>query len=537
MTRVPLALISFVLALVVFAAPAAGAFEQTPKRGGTVVAVWQGLEPPCLNAWLQACRAGGDYSELLGLVLGSAYEPGPHGWQPALASPPTLTRRPFTVTYRVRPKARWSDGRPVLASDFVFGFRALLKYSGLPPDDDVRTRIRRVEAVDARTVRVIFRSRFSPWRSLVNFMPLPRHVLQGQDLTKVWRDGIDDPLTSTPIGNGPFLIQSWDRGRQLVLARNPRYWGRTAHLGRVVFRFGVSDFAEAVREGDADVVGGGSGGPSVALEFVERPAPGIDVLSTPGIALEHFDINVGGHPALESKLVRRALAYGLDRGVLVRDLFRDAAPSMRVLDSTSFLTNEREYEPNWRMYRHRPERARGLLEQAGCRLGAGDIYVCAGERLSLRFVTTAGNQRRDDTLRIVQAQLKRVGVEVLRTYAQPGAFFGEILPKRDFDIALFSWHKSLGDARAAYSCGNPANFTGYCSRLVTGDYQQLESIVDPTRYAEVANRVDGRLAHDVPVIPLFQAPLFVAVRDSIRGVVPNAFNATTWNAEDWWLDD
>ena len=530
------------LALVVsllLAAGASGASTQASKRGGTVVVAWQAGEPPCLNTWLEACSSGSDYSELLDLALENAFEPGPHAWRSALVSRPTLTTDPFTVTYRVRAQARWSDGRPVTASDFVFSFRALLKYAGLPLDDPARTEIRRVEAVDSRTVRVVFRSRFSRWRSVVDFIPLPRHVLRGQDLTKAWRNRIDNRLTGSPIGNGPFLVHHWDKGRALVLVRNPKYRGpHTAYLDRLVFRFGLRDFAEALREGDADVVGGGSGGPSVALEFVERPARGIKVLSTPGGAWEHFDIRVGpgGHPALKSKLVRRALAFGIDREALVRRLFAKAAPSMRQLDSTVYLTNEREYEPNWSRYRHRPAEARRLLEQASCRLGADGIYVCAGERLSLRFVTTAGNPRREQTLQIVQAQLRRVGVEVQPLYAPPQTFFGQIFQQRDFDVALFSWHKELGSVTAPYSCGDPDDWTGYCSRLATADLEQLERIIDPVRYAAVANRADRRLAQDVPVIPLFQPPLFVAFRNSIQGVVPNAFGDPTWNAENWWLE-
>ena len=535
----PLALaMAIVAALLAVSGAGGAATQQKPKRGGTVVVAWEGTEPPCLAVWLQACRAG-DYSELLGSTLESAFEPGPHTWRPALVSRPTITTHPFTVTYRVRARARWSDGRPILASDFLFGFRVLLKYAGLDSDDPART-IQRVEAVDSRTVRVVFRRRESAWRPAVNLIPLPRHVLRGLDLTKVWRDGVDNPLTGAPIGDGPFLIQRWDRGRQLVLARNPHYGGsHTAYLDRVVFLLDLSDVAKALRDGAADVTGGGSGGPQAAQEFVDHPTPGIRVLSTPGFAWEHFDVNMkSGHPALEDKRVRQALAYGIDRDTLVRRQFARIAPSVRQLDSTSFLTNEPAYEPNWRTYRSRPEKARTLLRQAGCRAGVDGVYVCAGQRLSLRFVTTSGNPRRDETLRIVQAQLRRIGIEVLRTYAPLDAFFGEILPRGDFDVALFAWHKVLpvDITTITYACGNDANFTGYCSRLVTDDLGQLERIVEPVRYADVANRVDRRFAQDVPMIPLYQPPLFIAFTDSLQGVVPNAFNAVTWNAENWWLD-
>ena len=96
------------------------------------------------------------------------------------------------------------------------------------------------------------------------------------------------------------------------------------------------------------------------------------------------------HPALRNKLVRRALAYGIDRPALVRQVLGEIDPSARVHDSAVYVTQSRHYEPNWRPYRYRPAEARRLLTQAGCRRGADGIFSCGGQRLSLRFVTTAG---------------------------------------------------------------------------------------------------------------------------------------------------
>ncbi len=86
---------------------------------------------------------------------------------------------------------------------------------------------------------------------------------------------IDDPRTSAPIGNGPFLLQSWERGRQITLVRNPRYWGpHTAYLDRIVIRFcrpcpllpAPAEVLAGLRQGEVDMVvyarpGGHSGAP------------------------------------------------------------------------------------------------------------------------------------------------------------------------------------------------------------------------------------------------------------------------------------
>jgi peptide/nickel transport system substrate-binding protein len=251
-----------------------------------------------------------------------------------------------------------------------------------------------------------------------------------------------------------------------------------------------------------------------------------------------FEIRVvpGGHPALRNKLVRRALAYGIDRVALVRALFGASAPP--VLDNTAYLTSERGSEPNWRGYRFSPARAQRLLRQAGCSRGSDGIYSCAGERLRLRFITTAGVPIRERILELVKTKLRRVGVEAQPEYAPNEQLFGTILPDGDFDVALFGASKLAPGEVLFPRCGE--DFSGYCSRLLTADVDQFDRILLPARRVVVANRIDRRLAAAVPILPLFQAPLAYVVRKRLQGVVPNGFGrlttgGTLWNAENWWL--
>jgi ABC-type transport system substrate-binding protein len=138
---------------------------------------------------------------------------------------------------------------------------------------------------------------------------------------------------------------------------------------------------------------------------------------------------------------------------------------------------------------------------------------------------------------LVQAQLRRVGVEVVPQFATSNTLFGQILASGAFDIALFAYSPSgPGPApNGVFTCGGDANYTGYCQRLVTRDLDQADRILDAGRQARVLNRADAQLARDVPVIPLFQPPLAVYVRAEIQNYV-DRFPAAPWNAEDWWLE-
>jgi peptide/nickel transport system substrate-binding protein len=529
------------VALLALAGAGGAAPQQTPKRGGTVV-VWAPVEPACLN-WLLSCGNSAAASAILDEVLEGAFAIGPRHYVPALVSPRVDVRRqkPFTVTFHIREAARWSDGVPVTAADFTFT-QAVIR-SDVPPDTEIpqlryqRTAVRAVRALDAKTVRVVLTTRSAGWRDVFAVL-LPRHALSKTDVTKIWQDRIDDPRTGAPIGSGPFLVGSWQRGRQLTLVRNPRYSGRhRAYLDRIVLRFNIplADVPDALRAGEVDVV---QRRPDPETEPQFRQA-GERQIYGPGRAFEHFDIRVGsgGHPALQNKLVRRALAYGLDRAATVSAVYGGYLPNWKPSQSAVLLGASRYYEPNWSVYRYRPALARRLLAQAGCRRDADGIFVCGGERLSLRFVTTVGGNRRRIALELAQRQLRRVGIEVTPTYVVGSALFGQALPSGDYDVALFTWFypPDVGGASDIYRCGGPENFTGYCQRIVTRDLDQADRILDPAQRARVLNRADRQMAKDVPVIPLWNEPAAATVRANVQGVVA-CFPSLIWGSENWWLD-
>ena len=135
----------------------------------------------------------------------------------------------------------------------------------------------------------------------------------------------------------------------------------------------------------------------------------------------------------------------------------------------------------------------------------------------------------------MQAQLRRVGIEVVLSYAAGSAFFTDILFPGQFDAVSYAFIRVTGfSPKNIYGCGAGSNYTGYCQRLVTADLDQSDRILDDAQRARVLNRVDRQLAKDVPLIPLYQIPWVLAYKDTVRNVVSSPDNLF-WNAEDWWL--
>ena len=518
----------------------AGTSAPATKPGGTVVVAWEGAgEPPaCISPTVCARSMSNPEWQL---ALAASLRARPDGWGAGVVRRYTLARDPFTVTLHLRRDARWSDGTPLTAADYVYTWNLLKNESWYA----LRS-ARRVSAVDKHTVRVEFPDPDGRWRTLIGYsLPLPRHVYGGLSIAEIFAAfgrGIVDPRTGKPIASGPFLLQSFLPGREAVFARNPRYWA-PAKLDRVVMRFGQNT-ADALRKGEVDVVGGSGRDLSAALPFAERPEKGIKVVAGPSNSLEFLSVRVdGGHPALRNKLVRRALAYGIDRVAIVRALYAKIAPTTQVADNIAFTVGERGYRPNWAGYRYRPAEARRLLTQAGCRRGSDGIFTCAGQRLSLRFVTQAGLEHRQRTLELIKAQLRPAGVEVIPLYTPDlTRSTSRDLVGIDYDALLVGTPDQAPGVFGGFGyvrCrepGNPDNSSQYCSRLFNADIDQLRKIVDPTRLAAVANRADRRLAADVPQIPLYWNPRIYAYRESVSGLRPNPFWPIWWNAETWTIE-
>lgn len=536
--------VAAIVAALVVVSGAGDAAAQNPQRGGTVVVNRHGNAPPCLNLFEPKCNAALNFAarDLLRQILLGAFDVGVDGRPLVVSKVDYTTTAPFTLTYRIRSSARWSDGVPVSAADFVFTFEAFRKHlardSGIA--DLLLEAVQSVRALGPKVVRVVLRHRVAGWRTLFDII-LPRHALEGEDLASIWTDRIDNPKTRVPIASGPFVLAQYERDRpdpRIVLIRNAAYGGRhRAYLDRILLWWSgrtAREELDALRTGEIHVTPVQA---DVTLEA--RRATGLRRHPLPAPTWEHFEVRIGpgGHPALKDKLVRRALAYGIDRQSIVRELFGEADPDVRPSDSAVFFAQSRHYVPHWNAYRYRPGRARGLLDQAGCKVGADGVRVCEkGGRLTLRFVTTAGRPDRELVLRRAQAQLRALGVLVEPEYVPSGALFGERLASGDFDVALFTWVRSPDSPGLVdvYGCRGPRNFTGYCQRLVTRDLDQAERILDAGERARVLNRADAQMARDAPVVPLYQPVGILATQARLHGAVFKL--GSLWNYEDWWLE-
>jgi peptide/nickel transport system substrate-binding protein len=443
--------------------------------------------------------------------------------------------QPQTVIYRIRGDAVWSDGTPISADDFAYFWE---QQNGTIKDNDVASTVGYQDigsvtgTAGGKTVTVRFDRPFADWQTLFSNL-LPSHYVRQQP--GGWNTGLDRRPERIPSG-GPFRIAGHDRDKSLTLERNPRYWGRPAHLDRIVMRVlpDAEAQANAMINGEADIIY-----PRPQVDLVRRVQglPGVASQVQFGLSFEHLTFNLR-HPILQDLAVREAIALAIDRQQLLErtvGLFSDRA---QVLGNRIWMVGQRGYEDYSGGYgRGDLQAATARLERAGWVEGAGGVRVKNGRKLLLSYVTTQGDTTRYRGGELLQDQLAKVGVDLDVRPVDSQMLFGDRLPNGGFEIAGFSWVGTpfaVSGSRDIYVTGGGGNYGRFSDPEVDALFEQATAELDPARSTALANQIDRKLWEGLPVIPLYQRPTFLAWREGLRNVVENPSNeGPLWNAESW----
>lgn len=226
----------------------------------------------------------------------------------------------------------------------------------------------------------------------------------------------------------------------------------------------------------------------------------------------------------------------------MRTVFRRVLPGLDVpvLNSGILMSSSAFHVPHWAQYGYDPAKARRLMQQNGCRRGGDGVFVCGGERASFRWTSTTGNQRREFTFEIAQAQLEDVGIELKADFASAATAFGPKKENGDYDLFDYAWVSSSPDVSgwdSIYGCRTDVeaqqNAQGYCNRTVDRLLKRGNAELDQRKQAALINQALAIMARDMVVLPLYQLPTIVIHRTNVRGVIANPYGLF-WAVRQWW---
>jgi len=459
--------------------------------------------------------------------------------------PKLLQKEPLRATATYKDTARWSDGRPVTGADFLAGYRVRMN-----PAWDITSRegwqdIARIQ-VKGKTFTVTFKPKraYAAWQELLGAQPMPAHKVAGQDFNKLWSDSID-------ISSGPFRFQSWQKGTQLTIVRNPAWRaGPQPKLDRIVFRYiaGASQF-QALKGGEGDVVE-----PQPQVQIVDFYKDNkFKVQVGPSYQWEHLDFQQGekAHPALKQKYVRQAIITGINRAQIREVLYVKTGlvqnPKLiPVLQSNIYKPFEAAYRPAYARWKFSQRNAIALLKKNGCTGGpdtpsAGNsrIFSCPNVgQLSFEFTTTSGNPLRALTFEIIQRQLKSVGIEFKPRFISPAVLFGGgTLTSGDWQAVMFTFLSDPTGPATFFSiggCGGDQNYGKSCNRRASALLQKAQFTADAAERNKMLQQAEVILADEVFSIPLFSRPAYLLNSTRVTNVIKNpTLQGSTWNAETW----
>ncbi|MGB8623857.1 MAG: peptide ABC transporter substrate-binding protein [Paracoccaceae bacterium] len=547
---------------------APAAMAERGSDGEVKIIYWQA--PSILNPYLSSGTKDIESSSLVIEPLGRYDQDG--NLVPYLAeSIPTVGNGGVSedlksITWKLKPDLKWSDGTPVTSADVVFtgeycmapdgGCAQLAKFEG----------VSKIEALDDQTVKVSFSEpKPNPYGP---FMGGQSPILQKAQFADCMGAKAPECTDANfgPIGTGPFVVTDFRPNDVIQMKANPNYrdpdkpafatltfkgGGDAAAAARAVLETGEYDYAwnlQLAPDVLADMEAAGKGklvtGFGTLVERIEMnmtdPSPSLpdDVRATAKAP----------HPILSDMRVRKALSMAIDRELLVEVGYGKAgratcnlvpAPAMYASDNTDCLVQD-------------IEGAKKLLDEAGWVPGPDGVRVKDGKRLSLLFQTST-NAVRQDFQALIKQWWGEIGVETELKNVDASVFFGgdpgspDTFQKFYSDVEMYANNFDGTDPEAylaQHTCAKAPrpetqwqgeNINRFCDPEYDKLVAELGQTGDLEKRGEIAKKLNEMLTKDSYVIvPLVDRGRVSAHSNTLGGVVMNTWDSELWNAADWY---
>lgn len=473
---------------------------------------------------------------------------------------------PLTVKYTISDDAKWSDGTPVTAGDFIVHWAAnndTVKAEGseTPLFDSISFEQGKYipEApegeADGKEFTVTYPEPYADWEILIS-TALPAHIVAKEagmsfeelvtaakekdvealtPAAEFWNDGWDFspgelPDASLVPSMGPYKFKDggWQAGQSITLEANPEYWGTPPATKELVLRFAdPKTHVQALQNGDLDVIE-----PQATvdtLQQLEGLGDDVNVQTGDQLTWEHVDYNRGeGSVFADSPELREAFALCLPRQQIVDNLIKPIYADAQVMNLREVFPFQDKYQevvdeayPK-EMDQPNIEKAKELVEKSGV------------STPTVRLGYQAGNPRRTETVALIKSSCDQAGFDVQD--ANSPVFFKEVMPAGDYDAALYAWSGSGQKASGAniYQSDGAQNQQSYNNPEVDAAWDKLATSLDENEQLEQVKTIEKLLWEDFQAIPLYAHPGLVGHKADVANVRDTAAQSgALWNVEQW----
>lgn len=430
-------------------------------------------------------------------------------------------------TFELRSDARWSDGTPVTAGDFIFAWRRVLDprfgaetAEGLYPIKGAR-QINRGEAqpgtLGARALSDNLLEvelehpdpRFPSRTALPPYFPLPA--------PSVGSDYLNWPAGTDPVCNGPFVLESWQPDDRLTVRRSDTYWNRERVELQGAVLFPLTDPTTTInlyRAGEIDWTTANTIPMDQARQLLKQGAS--EVYVSPVYATYYLEVNTRRAPTSDLR-VRRALEMTVPREAIAGQIYGTGHIPSRVLVSTDL--------PDWTPPQREPvdiEKARRLLAEAGYPGGEG--------MPTLVYLYNAGGPHGMIAEFLQGAWQQQLGID-LELVPMEFASMEERGRQGDFHLLRSSWLADLPapeEFLTVFQRDNPNNLTGWHDGRFDLLLDRARSTLDRTERFRLLRDAEKMLLDDTPIIPLLHYATVQLVKPYVIGLKPNPLDVIGW---------
>jgi len=526
---------------------------------GMVLLAWHSVGPPADLVWTAVTEVQTlDPGRMTGLQDGrvaaalweglTVLDPRDLQVRPGVAEQWEVSPDRRTYTFHLRPDARWSDGRPVTAGDFVYAWRRALdptvaseyvymlwpirgakaytaalaaeKSGGAAEADDLWQSVGvRIEGREGRRLRVELEQPTAYFLSLTAFptyLPLRKDVIEAHG----------DRWTFPPnlVSNGAYRLAEWRFQQKMIWEKNPHYWNAVnVSLGRIEVRvYGDPNTALVAYEtGELGLV---TEVPSlVQAPLLEARDAGTrrDVLFGRNFGTYFYRFNCT-RPPLTDQRVRRALALAIDRRQIIERAGRGRQPP-----AATFVP------PGLPGYHSPP----GLPEDVGeaKRLLAEAGHPEGRDLAELVILVNKGADHVPVAELISQQWKSRLGLDT-RIEQVEWKVFNDRVQRLDYDVARAGWFGDYLDPNTfldMFLAGGGNNDTGWSDKDYDRLIEQAAAEADPARRMGLLAQAETILLGEDPIVPIYVYTTVMLARPDLEGVVVNPLNRIDFGLLRW----
>jgi peptide/nickel transport system substrate-binding protein len=438
----------------------------------------------------------------------------------------TADKKKIIANWELKDNAKWGDGQDITCEDLAFTREVAMNANVSTPDKEVYSKTESITWDPKTPKKCVFTYEKAEWifYQMTDFRPIPKHIEMGvYEKFKDQKEGYEknSNYTKNPtepgLYSGPYKISEVKLADHVTVVPNPYFYGAAPKIKKIQIKLipNTGTLEANLRSGTIDAISSLGFAFDQALAFekkVKNDKLPYTVDFKPTITYEHIDLNLD-HPILKDLKVRKALVHAINRDQLVKALFEGklepAIHNVSPMDPW-FTKDPKDIV----FYSYDRKKAGSLLDEAGWKLEGDGYRHKDGKKLSLVFMTTAGDKTRENVQVFLQGQWKSVGIDVQIKNEPARVFFGETLRKRNYGaMAMFAWASApeanpksnlhTSQIPSEKNGWSGQNGGGYSNPEVDKLVEDLDLEFNAAKRKQIVAKILHHYTDEIPVIPLY----------------------------------